>query len=533
MTVLSPFDEVIRDFAQAKYLPRIKKLLVYACTHRWESNPERLAKLHLHNLIEKLMQIAPTLDQLSVYLNQVTQSLSKPAEYLLVANVIVQGLRKLYVGAASTSEFSCDPHICRQVAQVLEQDSDHLRIRKLLILICRNHWELDTSRLLAANLPDLVSELHQLTQSEENLQAVFNSIVQNTSKPVQYGAIASRILDACQILYSAQQTSQTELRLPAPGMASSSPATATDNSAWAAGSISPTRSTLNAQSSKSNRAPVTGLNAAASDAASSAPEVSPAAGSVSQSERSPAGSASEVPPSGTFSDRTPSDSHAASNAIPAFSQGELFDLRLEIMKYTVPLLAKQVLFLTLYAPAEHGSEATVTEMAMNAETWSSLKKRDLDDLIERTLKQYPTLALLAEGLHRSARLSQNQQRTMPVASAIARAVKTLMTKHRPSRLRDRSGDAADSLRSAEQTRQFASPTVSFENDSDGLDSPNNASQDIELPQPFRKSSGHTQNSFPNPLPNQESLSPPSAALSSSTLNQASSPSNQDDPAIKD
>jgi len=29
MTVLSPFDEVIRDFAQAKYLPRIKKLLVY------------------------------------------------------------------------------------------------------------------------------------------------------------------------------------------------------------------------------------------------------------------------------------------------------------------------------------------------------------------------------------------------------------------------------------------------------------------------------------------------------------------------
>ncbi|MGB3492865.1 MAG: hypothetical protein WBA57_09065 [Elainellaceae cyanobacterium] len=515
MALLSPFDEVIRDFAQAEYLPRLKKLLVYACTQQWESDPDRLAQQNLHTLIETLMQIAPTLEQLKTYLDQVTQSLSKPAEYLLIANAIVQGLRKLYVGTGVVPAIHSNPHLYWQVAQVLEEDPEHLRMRKLLILLCRNHWELDTNRLLAESLPDLVCELHQLTQSMDNLQAVFDSIVQNTSKPVQYGAIATRIIAACQILYSAQQSdshqnSQTELRLSAPGVEASPPITPLVGSSpshrFQANGLQANGSKANGSNARSspppplppnpkaasgnaNRAPTTGIYWVDSPASSveqdeSAPaEVSDPAMARSDNERSQSEAASEP----IASQASSSTAAAVSATIPTFTQGELFDLRLEIMKYTVPLLAKQLLFLTLYAPVEYNSEVEVAEMATDSETWAGLKKRDLDDLIEGTLKQYPTLTMLEEGLHRSARLSQDEERSTPVASAIVRAVKTLMAKHHPERLPQRSAEGNPGLRKAEQTRQVVLPTVSLE------------PQDAD--------------------PRQRPKPPPSSAPSSATLNQ--------------
>lgn len=525
MTVLSPFDEVIRDFAQAEYLPRIKKLLVYACSQHWESDPDRLARQNLHTLIETLMQIAPTLDQLKTYLDQVTQSLSKPAEYLLIANAIVQSLRKLYVGTGSMPDLNSNPHLYWQVAQALEQDPDHLRMRKLLILLCRNHWELDTNRLLAESLPDLVYELHHLTQSMDNLQAVFNSIVQNTSKPAQYGAIASRIIAACEPLYGSQATSQTELRFPAPGTASSPPSPlSSPHGLQARGSTPPLppRSTPNAASPEPHRAPVTGINWTALDSASlESGQSSALESSASLADHSSAEAISDAPSAEASSD--PESSDSGTDAIPTFSQGELFDLRLEIMKYTVPLLAKQVLFLTLYAPVEHNSDEAVAEMATDAETWASLKNRDLDDLIEGTLKQYPTLSMLEEGLLRSARLSPDQQRSVPVASAIARAVKTLIAKHHPGYLRDRSEAATDNLRNAEQTRQVALPTVSFDQDDlDGLKFLDSLPPQSPQKSPGNHPGNHPSQSLGNNLGNHQNRRPPSSpssSLTGSTLNQ--------------
>lgn len=447
MTVLSPFDEVIRDFAEAQHLLRMKKLLVYACTQQWESDPERLAQHHLHSLIETLMQIAPTLDQLKAYLDQVTQSLSKPAEYLLIANAIVQGLRKLYVKADEAPHLSDNPHLYWQVAQRLEQDPDPLRMRKLMVLICRNRWELDTSRLLAINLADLVYELHQLTQSLENVQAVFHSVVQNTSKPLQYGAIASRIIAALEILYTTSPCDDaTQLRMAAPGP-------------------------LNAQATLAPRLPEPYEGATHADAQSvvghgdsqlaSSPPIRP---EQTQSASHQPNLNSNVEVHKTNHVAQPS---SVSDQIPTLTQAELFDLRLEIMKYTVPLLAKQLLFLTLYAPAAYSSEVEVSHLATDAETWAALKNRDMDDLIEGALKHYPTLTLLTEGLQRSARLSQNAERSAPVASAIARAVKTIMVKHRPhQRPNSEPQSSQNQLPPSEPTRQVASPTVSYDADCD-------------------------------------------------------------------
>ena len=405
MTVLSPFDEVVRDFAEAQHLPRIKKLLVYACTQQWESDPDQLAKFNLHDLVESLMQIAPTLDQLSTYLQEVTQTLSKSAEYLLIANTVIRHFRKLYAGPVSSPNLNVNPHVYWQIAQALENDSEHLRIRKLLVLICRNYWESDRERLLVISLPDLLAELHQLTQNFDHLKAVIDSVVQTTSKPYRYEAIADRIIDACQNLYVSQQPDNHEFDTSDDSLASG-PTYITK-----APSTSPKSTELSTESSTESfdNSPTAIYSPTAlmdSDIDSDAEHDTP-----------------------VVEHDTPVVIDPDTQLIPVFSKAELYDLRLEIMKYTVPLLSKHLLFLTVYTPPGQATEEEQAKFADDPDAWMNLKNRDLDDLIKASLKQYPTLRDLDAALHLTTQALGTSQRYMPVAHAIMRAVKTLTVKH--------------------------------------------------------------------------------------------------------
>ncbi len=434
MTVLSPLDEVIRDFATAQHLPRIKKLLVYACTQHWESDPDQLTKFNLHDLIATLVQLAPTLEQLSTYLNQVTQTLSKPAEYLLIANTIVQHLRKLYVGLAALPNLNANPHIYWQIAQTLDHDLDHFRIRKLLVLVCRNYWEFDRDRLMTISLPDLLAELHHLTQTFDNLTAVINSVVQTTSKPVQYEAIANRIIKACQSLYLPQQADAMEFLLPTNTVASS-----------------PTHATT----------------------------ITPP--SLTLSEASHHGHSKNYPQSEPITTEAISDKALEPldiQPIPAFSKAELYDLRLEIMKYTVPLLSKHLLFLVVYAPPGQASEQEQAEFADSLDAWMSLKNRDLDDLIEAALKQCQTLQNLSTALQLTAQSVKSSQLYIPVVGAVVRATKTLMVRHQSSfqrseatRQQKQEEREQHRCKEDERTCQVFSSTMTFHEESEALHPP--------------------------------------------------------------
>jgi hypothetical protein len=400
MTVLSPFDEAIRDFSTAQHVLRIKKLLVYACTQHWETDPDRLAQYNLHYLIETLMRLAPTVDQLKTYLNQVTQTLSKPAEYLLIANTIVQAVQKLYSGPISSARTAnANPHLYWQIAQRLEQEAEHLRIRKLLVLMCRNYWETDLEQLLTISVPDLLTELHQLTQSFEHLQAVVSSVVQTTSKPVQYGAIADIITHTCRDLYATQIAElKTEFSTHIEESAEAAPDLPSD--------VHPTH--------------IVGINAPLRDS-SALTQVEPAPVHHDVSH--------EIPESSSTAGSEAEDLNL--RPIPIFSKAELYDLRLEMMKYTVPLLSKHLLFLVVYAPPGQASEEEQAAFANDPDAWMSLKARDLDDLIEASLRIYPTLRDLSAGLQLTVQVLTNKQRYAPVADAIIRAVKTLSLKHSP------------------------------------------------------------------------------------------------------
>ncbi len=198
MTALSPLDITIRDLTQLPNLIRVKKLMVYTCTQQWVSHESDLAGYHFHELIQTLVQRAPTIKQLDLQISQMVATLTKPAEYTLVAHSLVQTLRPIYRGPHPRE---ADNGIYEIIAQRLEQRGDRHRIKKLLICLCQTRWETDLHQLDTIVIADLVRETHRLAPAPDLLQTAMVSIVKTLSKPAAYQTIAQSILTALAPLY--------------------------------------------------------------------------------------------------------------------------------------------------------------------------------------------------------------------------------------------------------------------------------------------------------------------------------------------
>lgn len=96
MKALAKLDEVIRDLEQHENSTRIKKLIFGACFNTWENDLNKLEAFKLKDLLQKLVELNPSIELLKVSLNKVVQTLNKPGEYALIAGVIVSQMEKLY-----------------------------------------------------------------------------------------------------------------------------------------------------------------------------------------------------------------------------------------------------------------------------------------------------------------------------------------------------------------------------------------------------------------------------------------------------
>ncbi|MBD2018797.1 hypothetical protein H6F43_01185, partial [Leptolyngbya sp. FACHB-36] len=90
------YGDVARSLEVSPSIRRIKKLLVFVCQQRWESDPTTLASLHLETLLYEVHQLAATTEQLEAALSRVVKTLNKQDEYVPIAQTIVQTLRPLY-----------------------------------------------------------------------------------------------------------------------------------------------------------------------------------------------------------------------------------------------------------------------------------------------------------------------------------------------------------------------------------------------------------------------------------------------------
>jgi len=103
------------------------------------------------------------------------------------------------------------------VVNQLEQHEKSLRIKKLMVCVCRNMWENDASKLANLSLQDLIQELRQLYQSIEQLTASLDKVVKSLNKPKEYGLVANIIISHVSSLYpdpDAEDSTQLILTKP-------------------------------------------------------------------------------------------------------------------------------------------------------------------------------------------------------------------------------------------------------------------------------------------------------------------------------
>jgi len=189
-----PIEEICAKFAQFPDQLRLKKLMCLMCTGILENDVDRLQDLDHRDLLLSIYEICPDPDQLKTQVLNAVQTITpaKQNQYLTIGKAIYAILLPLY-GVDSPQA---------QAANALEKDLQQLRVKKLLIYVCRNIWENDLTKIQGYRIADLLKELRQIAPTLPQLRLLLEERVQATNKPEEYQLIAELIVEKLSLSYN-------------------------------------------------------------------------------------------------------------------------------------------------------------------------------------------------------------------------------------------------------------------------------------------------------------------------------------------
>ena len=375
-TTEATLEQALQTMAQHPNHLRIKKLLFGTCQNLWENDAAVLDQFSLRGLIEGLVSRNPSLEQCRASLYRIVATLNRKTTYSEVAEAILEAVTPLYgvqavanLGLAAPSEQDIKLRY-QQVADGLDQESQNTRIKKVLYCLCHKVWEKDTQKVAQADTAILVEQLHQLAPTPRDLKYRLRYLLQHLNRKAQYTKVVDTIFRAFSPLYRAS----AELALVStPGLQHASDG-ASPNTSFAP-------------------APVP-----------SHPEATVASSSLPLAPLPEADSAE-------ICDRT-----------------DLFELRLDIIKYCNPLRAKILLYSTLQSPFT-GSPSE----------WSVLRSKTLEDFLREAFDYCPSFADLESKLTIIAHCVDDVEENEPVISAILAAIEPYYPKLSQSKPRPVAG----------------------------------------------------------------------------------------------
>ncbi|MGB0561097.1 MAG: hypothetical protein ACPGVO_04750 [Spirulinaceae cyanobacterium] len=455
----SSFETIATVLEQHEDTLRVRKLLFCVCERRWENNTGVLRNLSLGQLITTLRSKYVSLTQLSDALFGVVQQLNRQNQYARVANVVLNQMSPLYEGdeAAEQTQFTFAPETTEflgpqdtdinfsyeHLAQGLDEESEILRIRKMLWCACRQQWESNAQTLLALDLPALLEEMHYSFPTEADLQAGLDRVVQSVNRKAEYGAIAQTLLGHLNPLYHAapptdpptdlSEPSSSEPNLSRPNL--SGPDGAELDSTQAPPDLA-LQNTLILQPTAAQMetlvaSPQTAGNHAAGQTttgqtaeqqtAAQMKTVASSAQTQAQLETMVSRQAPKQPPplevteyGSTGTDFNPDLELEATHAeaVEGTLTYDAFTVRLEVMKYANPLRAKILAFSTLHHTFE-----------TRGQDWPHLRTQPFDALLQTLHQSYETLESLTQQLNATAEQLESPEDSLQAAEAIVKAMK--------------------------------------------------------------------------------------------------------------
>ncbi len=104
MNALYSLDDVVEALENSLNLNRIKKLLYFVAYGKWEGNKKTLTEVNLKTVISDILNLDLSLEDLDSLLKNICSKINKQAEYLDIANQVLQILSPLY--AESSEDYS-------------------------------------------------------------------------------------------------------------------------------------------------------------------------------------------------------------------------------------------------------------------------------------------------------------------------------------------------------------------------------------------------------------------------------------------
>ncbi|ANV84072.1 hypothetical protein AWQ21_06565 [Picosynechococcus sp. PCC 7003] len=413
MTPPVSLQAIIRELEQHPDAQRIKKLLIYTAVNRWESNPQLLQRLSLERIVKKNLDQFLSFKELQRAFSNSVNTLSRPATYGRLANDILTQLSPLYedqdlstgIVAPGQSNQQSITEIHLEVAvQTLEEHRENIRIKKLLYALCFKCWENSFQVLEEYTLANLLRQVIVNYPTRKQFETILRKLVSLLNRQQIYGQLADVILGAIAPLYksgdSATGLTKPTADPPAPVPTPVGPPPAptpepepVNYKQTMAFNIGELPIPHPAQSRDLDFSPNQTL---ALDPETQGPQTMVLNTSAPQPAPKPAPAPAPVA----------KKKHFAADL-------NIYELKLEVMKYANPLRTKILLFSVVHHPFD-----------LSGKDWSMLRTCDFDELLSEVLCEASSLNALTIKMSAIARSLFDANEHLQAAEAIVQAVTT-------------------------------------------------------------------------------------------------------------
>lgn len=399
-----------RNLEALEYAPRIKKLLFCVVRQTWPTDGLMLESLGLETLLDELQERYSTLAEVETELSAVVSTLNKPAEYTLIANLVLSQIQPLYhhgeTGFRETRPLPPE-EAYEAIAQQIDQSTYRDRFKKLLLCATTNRWESDSTLLAALHLPTLLRTLRRLATRLSDLNAILTSIVATLNKPEEYAIIATVLVDYLKPLY------------PEPATAvAASPALETQAAEHTLDLTAdgPPPVPLAPPALKRSAAAETLAAEHTLDLTADCPAPAPADPAISETTAELAIDDPSLPgiALSAIAPCAPTPIPPKAPTAPPLEYN-LFDVKQDVMQYTNALQAKLLLTALLQGRA----------IAADAENFHTLRQMLLDQLLEQMLTRFSTFSALEERLRAIAPTLPPALEGPQTANALLQAVRRI------------------------------------------------------------------------------------------------------------
>lgn len=378
---LDLLDEVVLDLEHHEQSRRIKKLFFCISKDRWENDSNVLDRFALKDLIRETIQ-AKDLENISLSLNEIVESLNRQEVYAAIANDIIETLSKLNTSEEEATQILVRPKkkitpkqiipgiYLNKMVGYIENHRESNRLKKLIFSAFKNCWESDLNTIESHEIKDLILQLRQNYPTIEALKQTLYDLVESLNRKEVYSLLADSLVNQLEITYQQVNNNPEEETYLMTQMI--------DNKEVEA--------------------------------------VRQAANYAQERDSFASGEIEEINNKGELTFNPPENNELEPiESISSEGTYDLFELRLKIIQYTNPLRAKNILYSTIYGQ----------NFADREQCLSVLKNYTLDELLSRLFYKYKNLEQIEDNLALTARETLDPDANLQAVNAIIESIKPI------------------------------------------------------------------------------------------------------------